>query len=85
MKVTKLVQAEIVLVIITIIWGSTFTIVKKALLQELGVPSVIIDAWISALDSTLVGGRLCSRVRMCQAGSKRLSGGSSRSRSMLAA
>ena len=33
MKITKLVQAEILLLLITILWGSTFTIVKKALLQ----------------------------------------------------
>ena len=47
MKVTKLVQAEIVLVLITIIWGSTFTIVKKALLQVSPILLVALRFWIA--------------------------------------
>jgi drug/metabolite transporter (DMT)-like permease len=49
MKVTKLVQAEIVLVLITIIWGSTFTIVKKALLQVSPILLVALRFWIATV------------------------------------
>jgi len=49
MKGTKLVQAEIVLVIITIIWGSTFTIVKKALLQVSPILLVALRFWIATV------------------------------------
>lgn len=47
MKVSKVVQAEILLVIITIIWGSTFTIVKKALLQVSPILLVALRFWIA--------------------------------------
>ena len=47
MKATRLVQAEILLVLITIIWGSTFTIVKKALLQVSPVMLVALRFWIA--------------------------------------
>ena len=47
MKVAKLVQAELVLVLITIIWGSTFTIVKKALLQVSPILLVALRFWIA--------------------------------------
>ena len=47
MKVTKLVQAELALVFITIIWGSTFTIVKKALLQVSPILLVALRFWIA--------------------------------------
>ena len=47
MKPTKRVQAEIVLVLITIIWGSTFTIVKKALLQVSPMLLVALRFWIA--------------------------------------
>jgi drug/metabolite transporter (DMT)-like permease len=44
----KLVQAEILLVFITIIWGSTFTVVKKALLQVSPILLVTLRFWIAA-------------------------------------
>jgi len=47
MNITRLAQAEIVLVIITIIWGSTFTIVKKALLQVSPILLVALRFWIA--------------------------------------
>jgi drug/metabolite transporter (DMT)-like permease len=47
MKLTRLVQAEIALVLITIIWGSTFTIVKKALFQVSPVLLVALRFWIA--------------------------------------
>ena len=47
MKVTKLVQAEFLLVLITIIWGSTFTIVKKSLLQVSPILLVALRFWIA--------------------------------------
>ena len=49
MRVTKLVQAEILLVLITIIWGSTFTIVKKALLQVSPIMLVSLRFWIATI------------------------------------
>lgn len=49
MKLTKLVQAEILLLLITILWGSTFTIVKKALLQVSPVLLVAMRFWIAAV------------------------------------
>ncbi len=49
MRVTKLIQAEIVLVLITIIWGSTFTIVKKALLQISPILLVALRFWIATV------------------------------------
>ncbi|MFC1841350.1 DMT family transporter [Thermodesulfobacteriota bacterium] len=49
MKITKLVQAEILLLLITILWGSTFTIVKKALLQVSPVLLVALRFWIAAV------------------------------------
>jgi drug/metabolite transporter (DMT)-like permease len=47
MKLTKLVQAELSLLLITILWGSTFTIVKKALLQVSPVLLVALRFWIA--------------------------------------
>jgi drug/metabolite transporter (DMT)-like permease len=49
MKAGKLVQAEILLVLITIIWGSTFTIVKKALLQVSPIMLVTLRFWIATI------------------------------------
>lgn len=49
MKVTKLLQAEILLLLITILWGSTFTIVKKALLQVSPVLLVALRFWIATV------------------------------------
>ena len=48
MKGSKLVQAEILLIFITIIWGSTFTIVKKALLLVSPLTLVSLRFWIAA-------------------------------------
>lgn len=48
MKISRLVQAEILLVFITIIWGSSFTIVKKALLQVSPILLVALRFWIAA-------------------------------------
>ena len=47
MKLDKVVQAEILLLLITILWGSTFTIVKKALLQVSPVLLVALRFWIA--------------------------------------
>lgn len=47
MNITRRVQAEIVLVMITVIWGSTFTIVKKALLQVSPILLVALRFWIA--------------------------------------
>jgi drug/metabolite transporter (DMT)-like permease len=59
MKKTKRVQAEIVLVLITIIWGSTFTIVKKALLQVSPILLVALRFWIATpLVAALMPGQI---------------------------
>lgn len=47
MKIPKLVQAEISLVLITIIWGSTFTIVKKGLDQVTPIFFIALRFWIA--------------------------------------
>jgi drug/metabolite transporter (DMT)-like permease len=47
MRIPKLVQAEISLVFITIIWGSTFTVVKKGLDQVTPVFFVALRFWIA--------------------------------------
>jgi len=47
MRIPKLVQAEISLVLITIIWGSTFTIVKKGLTQVSPIFFVALRFWIA--------------------------------------
>lgn len=48
MKIPKLVQAELALVLITIIWGSTFTIVKQGLSQVSPILFVALRFWIAA-------------------------------------
>ena len=49
MKISRLVQADILLIFITIIWGSTFTIVKKALLLVSPLTLVSLRFWIAAV------------------------------------
>ncbi|MBN2243381.1 MAG: DMT family transporter [Acidobacteria bacterium] len=48
MKMPKLVQAEIALILITLVWGSTFTIVKKGLQQVSPILFVALRFWIAA-------------------------------------
>jgi drug/metabolite transporter (DMT)-like permease len=47
MRIPRLVQAEISLVLITILWGSTFTIVKKGLDQVTPIFFVALRFWIA--------------------------------------
>ena len=49
MKGNKLVQAEILLIFITVIWGSTFTIVKKALILVSPIMLVSLRFWIATV------------------------------------
>jgi len=48
MRIPNLVRAELALVLITIIWGSTFTIVKKGLTQVSPIFFVALRFWIAA-------------------------------------
>lgn len=47
MRLPKLVQAELALLLITVVWGSTFTIVKKGLEQASPVLFVAMRFWIA--------------------------------------
>ena len=49
MRIPKLIQAEISLALISILWGSTFTIVKKGLEQISPILFVALRFWIAAV------------------------------------
>ena len=48
MKISKLVQAEFALILITIIWGSSFTIIAKGLTQVSPIFFVALRFWIAS-------------------------------------
>jgi drug/metabolite transporter (DMT)-like permease len=49
MKISKPVQADLWLVLITFVWGSTFTVVKKSLAQVSPVLFVAIRFWLATI------------------------------------
>src|SRR5437867_3982270 len=49
MKIPKTAKADLALIFVTIIWGSTFAIVKKALAQVSPVLFITLRFWIAAL------------------------------------
>jgi drug/metabolite transporter (DMT)-like permease len=58
MKIPKLVQAELALIFITVIWGSTFTIIAEGLKQVSPIFFVALRFWIAvAVVSVLMRGR----------------------------
>jgi drug/metabolite transporter (DMT)-like permease len=53
MRVAKSIQADLLLVIITFIWGSAFTIVKQSLAQTSPILFVSMRFWVAALVLTV--------------------------------
>lgn len=49
MKISKALQADLALMVITIIWGSTFTIVKKSLAQVSPILFIALRFWVATV------------------------------------
>src|SRR5437867_8502088 len=49
MKIPKTVQADLALILVTMIWGSTFTIVKQALAQVSPLLFISLRFWVATL------------------------------------
>jgi len=46
MRISKLVQADLALIMVTFVWGSTFTVVKQSLAQVSPILFIALRFWI---------------------------------------
>ncbi len=59
MKLTKSIKADIALLVMTFVWGSTFTIVKKSLAQASPILFVALRFWVAtAVTAALMPGQI---------------------------